>query len=301
MKESKNLKYWMLWAIHTMWWGDLSESNEIVRVQYGGDAKKAWNDAVCGKITPKWLDGGHKPLDEAYCEFQYLKNAEKSGIRFLVPDMEEWPTKLGILKDKEPLFLWYRGNAELLKSPTKLAIVGSRNVSKEALLLTKKAAEVMDKNRVTVMSGGAVGIDAAGMSMGGIGVYPHGIEKYYPPSDKPTFDRFANEENCLALSEYPPGEQPQRSYFIARNRIIVALSSAVYFTQAKERSGTQNAVNTALSLGIPVYTPNVLGNDLGYKLVHQRKVGLASEPERVVGLIQDQKKNTHVQLSMNFV
>ena len=103
-----------------------------------------------------------------------------------------------------------------------------------------------------MISGGAYGIDAAAhrgaLAVNGatIGVFGGGLHESYPPGNGQLFGRLV-EEN-LVISEVAPGMHPTRRGFLARNRLIAALSLGTLVVEAAARSGAKNTARWAAEL-----------------------------------------------------
>ncbi|HEV2087860.1 MAG TPA: DNA-processing protein DprA, partial [Cryptosporangiaceae bacterium] len=108
----------------------------------------------------------------------------------------------------------------------------------------------------TVVSGGAYGIDGAAhrgaLGAGGVTIaaLPSGIDTSYPVGHTALFERIA--EAGLLLTEYPPGESPQKHRFLLRNRLIAALGAGVVVVEVGARSGANTTAERAHQLGHPV-------------------------------------------------
>ncbi|MBK9070641.1 MAG: DNA-processing protein DprA [Myxococcales bacterium] len=170
-----------------------------------------------------------------------------------------YPAKLRRLTPP-PRTLWLRGTLEnfnaISKAYRKIAIVGSRAAltadSAKASLL---AAHVASLGGV-VVSGGALGIDAAAhrgaLSCGGATcvVLGCGIDITYPDRHAALFDAIA--VRGAVLSQFAPGVTPKRGTFVRRNATIAALVDAVVIVGASLRSGALHTVAAAHELGVPV-------------------------------------------------
>lgn len=173
--------------------------------------------------------------------------------------------------------LYYLGEdfLSLLERPL-IAIVGSRKISPYGRTVTEKLAAELAKEGVVIVSGLALGVDsvahAAAVQAGGqtIAVLPSGLGKIYPATHTNLAKRIIQTGGAL-VSEYPAtNEQPQKYQFIARNRIIAALSQAVIITEAAAKSGSLHTADFALEQGVEVMAvpgnitnPNSAGtNDL---------------------------------------
>jgi DNA processing protein len=164
-----------------------------------------------------------------------------------------YPAKLSQLADP-PVAIFTRGDAPTLvaESPS-ISIVGSRHPSDHGLVLTRELAQFAAVNGVAVVSGIALGIDAAahaGALAGGGPTYAVlgcGVDVVYPRTNARLFQRVL--EQGMVLSEYPPGVAPAPWRFPARNRIIAALSETLLVVEARSRSGALITADQALDLG----------------------------------------------------
>ncbi|GAA2183294.1 DNA-processing protein DprA [Brooklawnia cerclae] len=187
------------------------------------------------------------------------------GLRFLVPGDEEWPGVLSDLDVSEPvggmggapLGLWVRGRGRLdAWVDVSLAVVGARAATPygEAVATDLSARlSAPEDEAVTILSGGAYGIDAAAhrgaLAVGGrtIAVYAGGLDEPYPRGNSRLFEQLACDQ--LVVSEVPPDVRPTRAGFLARNRLIAALSGGTLVVEAALRSGARNTASWAASLG----------------------------------------------------
>ena len=156
-----------------------------------------------------------------------------------------------------PYGLWLRGPGHLAHLMRRsVAIVGSRAATAYGNGVASDLAADLVERGVTVVSGGAFGIDAAahrGALAGGgptVGVLACGVDVAYPPANAPLFDTLAHDH--LLVSELPPGAHPTRVRFLARNRLIAAMAQATIVVEAALRSGARNTAGWALECGRPL-------------------------------------------------
>ena len=134
-----------------------------------------------------------------------------------------------------------------------LAIVGARRAGAPALTLARRLAAFAADSGICVVSGLALGVDAAGhqgaLDVGGatLAVLGCGPDVAYPRTNAGLHRRIL--ETGLVLSEYPPGTPPAPWRFPARNRLIAALAGAVLVVEARARSGALITADHALDLG----------------------------------------------------
>ncbi|MYM21551.1 DNA-protecting protein DprA [Duganella sp. FT135W] len=155
-----------------------------------------------------------------------------------------------------PLLLYIKGRAELLARHS-VAVVGSRNASRQGVLNAERMAQTLSEAGVTVVSGLALGIDAAA-HLGGlngpggtIAVLGTGIDRIYPARNGALARRIA-EEGCI-ISEYPLATPPSRDNFPRRNRIISGLARGVLVVEAAAQSGSLITARLAVGQGRDVY------------------------------------------------
>jgi DNA processing protein len=220
--------------------------------------------------------------------------ADEAGMRFIIPNDHEWPGGLSSLafcgeldgRGGVPFGLWLRGPGHLARlCERSVAIVGSRASTRYGEIVATELANdlAMQQPSVTVISGGAYGIDAAAHrgALAGegptIGVFAQGLDNAYPRGNSSLFERLATEH--LVVSEAPPGFPPSKVAFLSRNRLIAAMSQATIIVEAAARSGARNTASwaTALSrilLAVPgpvtaatSVTPNRLIRDAEAQLV----------------------------------
>lgn len=161
---------------------------------------------------------------------------------------------LSRLGKNAPKKLYYCGNLTLLNMP-KIAIVGSRKMSVYTKNLIIKTACELKNRGICVISGGAIGCDIAAQKAAfpyTIGIFANGLDIIYPKENSEQISKIYSD--ALAISEYENGTCAQRWQFLERNRIVVAISSAVIIAQADLKSGSLNSAKTALNLGIPIFT-----------------------------------------------
>lgn len=163
-----------------------------------------------------------------------------------------------------PITLFCKGNINCLHNLC-IAMVGSRRCTAYGKNVAIQFAKVLGEHGVTVVSGGARGIDSYSHegALAGKGptvaVLGCGVDKIYPKENKGLFERILANDGLL-LSEYPPGTEPEAYHFPMRNRIIGGISKAVVVVEAKGSSGSLITADMAINNGRDVYA--VPGNVL---------------------------------------
>ncbi len=157
-----------------------------------------------------------------------------------------------------PLLLYAQGDVRLLQRlSTTLAVVGSRNPTPQGLETARLFSEQASRAGLTVVSGLALGIDAAahegalsGATPGQaatIAVVGTGLDRVYPSRHLKLAHRIAAQG--LMLSEYPLGTSPLPPNFPQRNRIIAGLARATLVVEAALPSGSLITAKQALEAG----------------------------------------------------
>ncbi len=211
-------------------------------VQAGAPVNKKLHQSTqrwCGRLDE---DAFHRDVE---------RSAKLGG--FLMPGDPLWPENLMDLGGARPLGLWYHGNPEVLKRLS-LAIVGSRDATEYGLRIARDFAFELSEQGVVIVSGGAFGIDTAAhrgaLAADGntVVVLAGGVDRPYPRQNASLFGEVLAAGGVI-VSESPPGAQPLRHRFLARNRIIAGLSVATVVAEAPVRSGAISTARHALSIG----------------------------------------------------
>lgn len=138
--------------------------------------------------------------------------------------------------------------------PPTVAIVGARKHTAYGEEVAYHAAYELAKRGVVIVSGLALGLDSVAhrgaLAAGGctVAVLGTAIDRIYPRSHVGLAQEIV-ERGGAVMSEYGPGESTHRANFLARNRLISALSDVVLVVEAGEKSGTLNTATHALEQG----------------------------------------------------
>lgn len=162
------------------------------------------------------------------------------NIQYIARTSSLYPTQLSTIADP-PIGLFCKGNPHVWDRIPYCAIVGSRMPTHYGLRATADIVKVVVQSGIGVVSGMALGIDAqahsSALDLKGktIAVLGCGVDIVYPQQNKPIYDRIV--ENGAVISEFPPGMFAKKGMFIARNRIVAALSTVVVCVEGNEHSG----------------------------------------------------------------
>ena len=230
--------------------------------------------------------------------------ADVAAARFIVPGDDEWPAGLDDLRHAEsiqrrggePFGLWLRGPGHLAHLMERsVAIVGSRAATAYGNGIAADLAADLVEQGVTVVSGGAFGIDVAAhrgaLAAGGptVCVLANGVDVAYPPGHASIFETLAKDQ--LLVSELPPAAHPTRVRFLARNRLIAAMSRGTVVVEAALRSGARNTAGWALGCGRhlmavpgPVYSR---ASAAPHQMIRNGQAVLVTSAAEVLELISD--------------
>jgi DNA processing protein len=232
----------------------LSAFGDIASVFGASEAMiaKLVSEKVAAALCREPDDETRKQIDVA------LAWAEGPAHHLLTWSHDAYPKAL-LESGDAPILLYANGSLDVLKRPA-IAMVGSRNCSQGGSDAAEAFAEALAKCGVAIVSGLALGIDAAahtgalraGVRAGStIAVVGTGIDRVYPARNKTLAHSIA--ENGLILSEYPLGTAPLAENFPRRNRIISGLSLGVLVVEASMQSGSLITARLAGEQGREVF------------------------------------------------
>lgn len=184
-----------------------------------------------------------------------LAQLERLDVRLVSIRDGQYPANLRQIHDPPPV-LFVRGSLEAVDERA-VAIVGTRRATAYGRLVSETLARDLAARGITVVSGMAVGVDAAAhrgaLSAGGrtIGVLACGIDVPYPRETMELRERAVAQG--AVISELAPGTPARRERFHARNRLISGLARGVIVTEAPERSGALITANLAGAQGREVF------------------------------------------------
>ncbi|MFV0426233.1 MAG: DNA-processing protein DprA [Beutenbergiaceae bacterium] len=179
------------------------------------------------------------------------------GGEVLIPEDPRWPGALEDLAEAAPPCLWVRGDTDVASlARNSVAIVGARANTSYGADVASELATGLALRGVSVVSGGAYGIDACAhrglLASGGcpIAVMAGGLDRFYPAAHTDLLLEVVREG--AVISEVPPGSAPMRQRFLARNRLIAALAQVTVVVEAGWRSGALSTARHAAELLRPV-------------------------------------------------
>jgi DNA processing protein len=225
-----------------------------------------------------------------------LTATEQVRGRLVLPGDRAWPTGLDDLGPHAPHLIWVRSAAARLEhlGADGLAVVGSRANTVYGAEATAEVVSAAADAGVTVVSGGAYGIDAVAHRVALAGGTPTvvmlagGIDQLYPVGNVELFRSVV--DGGAVVAESPPGTRPSRWRFLQRNRAIAAVSAAVVVVEAGHRSGALNTAHHAAQLGRPVAAvpgPITSAASAGcHRLVAEGRAALLCRPADALAMLR---------------
>jgi DNA processing protein len=215
-----------------------------------------WPDGIArvlARAVPRWAPRiAHLDPERALAELVRV------GGTLLVPGRPGWPRRLDDLGVQAPLCLWVRGDPRFdVVTERSVAVVGARASTAYGERVAADLGSGLADRGVTVVSGGAFGIDVAAhrgaLAAGGVtlALLAGGIDRPSPAGNLDLLERLADGGGAL-VAECPPGTVPSRARFLQRNRLIAAVAGATVVVEAAWRSGALSTAARAAELLRPL-------------------------------------------------
>jgi DNA processing protein len=215
-------------------------AQDAVQRILAGNGPSRMSEAMARRVAAVDIDSVFQRLEE-------LANT------VVLPGSPQWPTQLDDLGAAAPFALLVRGVLPVRVAASRsVAIVGARASTEYGERIAAGFAADLCEVGWTVVSGAAYGIDAAAhrgaLVVGGstIAVVASGIDVVYPAAHDRLFANIL--DRGVLVSESPPGQRPTRAGFLARNRVIAALTAGTVVVEAAHRSGALNTATWAAGL-----------------------------------------------------
>ncbi len=225
------------------WLGVLGSAHAVVNATHNQLASITTEAAASAVKSPPpdVRDKRQAYIDSALA---WVTAAGYEGTRHVLAwDHADYPAQLLTISDP-PLVLFVQGDAAALSRPA-VGIVGARNATQQGVANARVFAQSLAEKNITVVSGMALGIDAAAHEgalnavqnpYATIAVVGTGIDRVYPASHRDLAHRIAAQG--AVVSEFPIGTPPMAHNFPRRNRLIAGLSRGVLVVEAALRSGS---------------------------------------------------------------
>lgn len=200
--------------------------------------------AEAGELTSRRATTIRRKMDEVLAGDaleQERELMEEHDVELLTIADSGYPRLLKLIEDSPPV-LYLRGQL-LAEDAIALAVVGSRKCTHYGREQAARFGGLLASGGVTVVSGGAFGVDAAAhrgaLQAGGrtLAVVGSGLANPYPDKHADLFEQIVTKGQGAVMSELPMSAPPRPANFPARNRIISGLSLGVLVIEAALRSG----------------------------------------------------------------
>lgn len=253
--------WWLLWSrCPGVGWVRLRN----LEIRFG-DLETAWSASSADLLgLPGWTPGliGKRERFRAHWGPDPLPRFRRQagvGRRVLLPGDRRWPRGIAAL-DRPPLALHWQGRGSLwalLQRRLAVAVVGTRRPSPHGQVMARRLGAALARAGWPVVSGLAEGIDGAAhegcLSGGGAPVAVLGtpLGRVYPSHHAVLQSRVGRQG--LLISELPAGTRVRPGHFALRNRLQVALASAVVVVECPEGSGALHSAAWAWNEELPLW------------------------------------------------
>ncbi|MCL2077886.1 MAG: DNA-processing protein DprA [Oscillospiraceae bacterium] len=228
-----------LWLLQFM---GAANPRSVQLIKHYGSAEAVYEAFQTDGCNPRFL----KSSETAALKTASLDNSREimqicanNHYRIVTLEDADYPVALKNIYNP-PILLFVSG--DLLREELCLAVVGTRNACDYSFKITKKLCTRLAREKVTIVSGMAIGIDktahTAAVEVKGrtIGVLACGFMVDYPRFSTPFRQEIINTGGAV-ISELLPFQRGERGYFNYRNRIMSGLSRGVLLIEAAEKSG----------------------------------------------------------------
>jgi DNA processing protein len=204
-----------------------------------------------GEDTAEAIASWEKEIDLA----GELKRCEEFGCHVITHDDQDYPELLRQIYDP-PIVVYVKGGLTN-KDKNGVAIVGSRQTTHYGIEVARKLAYQLAYIGVTVVSGGARGIDTAAHqgALSGKGrtvcVLGTGINIVFPAENGELFERIA--ASGAVITQYPFNRKADKQSFAIRNRIVAGMTLGTVVVEANLTSGALITANFATEYGRQIF------------------------------------------------
>ena len=215
-----------------------------------GASRTALTAVVMGKLADAILDGD---LFSDPAAIETWLNDSNNHVVTLADG--EYPQALLLTPDPPPL-IYVKGRVDLLNKAA-IAVVGSRNATAQGKLTAESFSTALSNAGLCVVSGLALGIDAAAHRGGlaglssTIAIVGTGLDKVYPARNRDLAHAIA--EKGAIVSEFALGTPPLAANFPRRNRLISGMTRGCLVVEAALPSGSLITARLSNELGKDVF------------------------------------------------
>ncbi len=230
----------------------------------------------------KRMERAEERLTRVRRVFELLEEYEAQGYAGMLPQDERWPKELAKMGKKMPLFLFAKGNFDLLKRD-KIAIAGSRDITLPTQAMAVRIGRRLAREGITMVSGGARGIDTlvqdAALEEGGTMIL---VPAFPAPKllKRTTLMKALEDGRLLVLCDTLPDSPFTAEKALMRNNIIYSMGGAALVLASRAlHGGSWHGATDCLKGGwTPVYvtddgSADMAGNrkllELGAKLYRE--------------------------------
>jgi len=235
----------------------LESINDLISDKHSSEISDLIVSPQKNKIIQAIKDHFFEYQEMAQNEIEQIKERGLDIISYLD---EFYPIGYKQINDP-PIFLYCKGNKDLLKYQKNVAIVGTRECTEYGKKIAQSTARYFAEKGFNIVSGLAMGIDTAA-HQGALSVNGYttavlvDVENIYP--DKNTgLAKNILENKGLLLSENPPNTYVGKHQFVLRDRLQSALSLAVFPIETDVKGGTMHTVKYAAEQNKKIYCPNL--------------------------------------------
>lgn len=225
---------------------------------------------------------------------EILAQIAKAGAFILTPEDVDWPQSLNDLA-APPIALLIKGQRENLSQlENSISIVGTRNPTSYGARIAGDFGVGVADHEWAVVSGGAIGIDAAahkGCLVGEgitVAILGGGFNKNYPATHERLFAEIC--ESGILISEVMPDVPVIPHRFLTRNRLIAGLSKATVVVEAAFRSGSLRTARDAAEIFRPVMAVpgpiNAPTSEGCHRLIVERVAELVTSVSEIMELVK---------------
>lgn len=188
------------------------------------------NERAIGSLKEKSMDGANRILGEC----------DRLGIHIMTIQDAGYPERL-LAIHQPPEVLYWKGREIAFDDEAAIAMVGAREATPYGLEMANRLSLDLTRAGALILSGMAQGIDAASvraaLRAGGpvVSVLGNGIDVVYPRYHRDLYEDVA--AAGMLISEFPPGTEPRRGNFPARNRVLSGLSVGVIVVESRPDGG----------------------------------------------------------------
>jgi DNA processing protein len=189
-----------------------------------------------------------------------LIGLQNEGIELIAFSDKEYPYLYSKIPNP-PIFLYAKGNLDLLNYEKNIAVIGTRKCSPFGKDIAKKTAEYFSKEGYNIISGLALGIDTAAHegaleATGATTAVLIDVHNVFPEENKELANRILNQDGLL-ISENPPGTLAHRGLFVSRDRLQSGLAEAVFPIETDIQGGTMHTVKFAEEQNRLLFCPDL--------------------------------------------